>query len=234
MFDLQASRAIDVPFGLTLIHADGSAEPFHPPDGRHFPTLESIVDDLDVAIERTFGLSPRYRAFWNAAASILATSVAFVCCCVVAWRRRWCCCFCCCSGDSCCRGNTTRPKSRHSRTRPSGQSGRSAWGYVGGTADGATDQLFGEDDGDDDGDGGEPEWSRPCFRVVGMAGDNDAAAAAALGAALGEGSAVAALEHAARAVALGGSQGNGSAVAELSRITALNHSSTEQQQLLHL
>ena len=113
--DGQASRSIDGGYGLVLIHRDGQAEQFAPPDGRDFPTIESALEHMEASVERTFGLSPRYTSFWQIAGGAAIVLCGILCCCVVALRRA-------CGAGS--------PRYRYSRTLADEEDEVASWAYA--------------------------------------------------------------------------------------------------------
>jgi hypothetical protein len=111
LHDGQATRSIDVAFGFTLIHRDGSAEPFSPPDDRIFPALEDSLEAAEISIERTIGMSPRQLFFWELVAG-LAAGLGLVLCCCARFARRL------------CGGGSALPNYQYSRTLQSAEAAR--------------------------------------------------------------------------------------------------------------
>ena len=70
LFSGQAGRAIDAAAGLILIHPDGSAAPFKPPDTREWPTVSSALASVDEGIEQAIGIGPSQHTFWITAVMI--------------------------------------------------------------------------------------------------------------------------------------------------------------------
>ena len=136
--DGQASRSIDVTYGVVLVHRDGQAEPFTPAEDRAFPTIESHVELIEAALERTLGVSPRAPAFWQAAAGLAVTLLVVLCGCCCALRR------------SC----SPQPRYRYSRTLQAVDDDddemMAAWAYAESGAGVHNRSRYGDDEYDDD------------------------------------------------------------------------------------
>ena len=193
----QATRSIDASYGITLIHRDGQAEPFRPADERAFPTLDTTLEMVEAAIERTLGLSPRDDVFWQAGAGLVVTLGVLLGCCSGAVRRA-------------VRGGAA-PRYKYSRTLQSADDDDdiSAWGYSARSGPSQRRGFGEEDELDELGEEGEESEEgddagiRPRYRVLDEHGG-------------GGSSALSALEQAA-AEANGLPQASASAVDELRR-----------------
>ena len=102
LFRGQAARAIDAAAGLSIIHADGSAAPFQPPDEFEWPTMQSILASADESIELAIGIGPSHPFFWPAAGVLIAIACVLLgcCCCCASRLGAW----------------ATRPRYKYSRT----------------------------------------------------------------------------------------------------------------------
>jgi hypothetical protein len=145
LFRGQAARAIDAAAGLSIIHADGSAAPFQPPDEFEWPTMQSILASADESIELAIGIGPSHPFFWPAAGVLIAIACVLLgcCCCCASRLGAW----------------ATRPRYKYSRTLQSS------------TTDGVDED---DADDADDWVKERPSWRPRAARDEGTAADSDA------------------------------------------------------------